>query len=408
MRVLDRISTVVLQPSELGVPRWHVAAAGAAAAGLTWAMVLLVCFVGWMTAPHAPGGLGDVAGIAAAAWFVGTGGGVAASGAPFEVVPLGFWAVAVWLTTVVLRRAVAMAHPGEPALRWPQTLAREVLPLFAGGYAVVVLALALSTLAGPIRPSILTLPLVFSVPVAAAVVAVAVRPDSPQAQVREALLERAPLWVRRGLAPGLWAAGLLLAVSALLTVAAVVARLSQVVGLHETLDPGWVGGILLVVGQLLYLPTLALWALGWLAGPGFQVADGAAVTLSGAQPGLLPLVPVLGAVPAESTYPGWVSAVLLVPVAAGVVAGWRSARSWTRLASWRSKGLSAAVAVVTAALPLGILSALASGAAGTGRLAAVGTNPVLVTAALVGELALGALAYLLVDLARLQWFDRAS
>jgi hypothetical protein len=186
---------------------------------------------------------------------------------------------------------------------------------------------------------------------------------------------------------------------------ALVWRLPTVVGLHQSVDAGWFGGLLLVLAQLLYLPTLAVWGTAWLAGPGFQVAMGGSVTVSGAQPGLLPLVPALGAVPPEASYPTWVTAALLLPVTLGAVAGWRACRSWSRLASWRAKALSSLTAVSTAALLVGLVAVPASGAMGVDRLAAVGTTPVLVALALLVELALGALVVLLVELVRLQFFD---
>ena len=86
-----------------------------------------------------------------------------------------------------------------------------------------------------------------------------------------------------------------------------------------------------MLAQLLYLPTFAEWGVAWLAGPGFQITTGGAVTVTGAEPGLLPLVPVLGAVPPEASYPGWVMAALLVPVAPGWSPGGRPA---TRGAAW--------------------------------------------------------------------------
>ena len=88
-----------------------------------------------------------------------------------------------------------------------------------------------------------------------------------------------------------------------------------------------------------------------------------------------------------------------------MVTGWQACHAWSRLASWRVKALTCLTAVGTAALLVGGLALLSSGAMGVDRLSAVGANPLLVGVALLSELALGALAYLLVDLVRLQFFD---
>ena len=374
------------------------------AAVASWAVLALLGLLAWLSAPESGGGLADALGVSTAMWFIGTGGRVVASGVPLEVVPLGFWAIAVWLTVIALRHTLRIAHRGERGTRWRQALSREVLPLFAAGYAVPVVALGLASVLGPARPTVAGLVGVFSVPLAAVGV-VLTRPEEPEAPVVASLAEPVPLWLRRGLRPGLWAAAALLAAGAMVVLVALGWRFGTIVGLQQSVDAGWFGGLLLVLAQLLYLPTLAVWGVAWLAGPGFQVATGGAVTVSGAEPGLLPLVPVLGAVPPEASYPAWVTAALLVPVAVGGFAGWRAARAWSRLASWRVKAYSCLTAVGTAALLVSVLTVLSSGAMGVDRLAALGTNPLLVGLALFCELALGALAYLLVDLVRLQFFD---
>ena len=76
---------------------------------------------------------------------------------------------------------------------------------------------------------------------------------------------------------------------------------------------------MLTLGQVVILPNVALWAASWMAGPGFGLGEGAAITWSQSNPGLLPLIPGLGAVPAPGPLPDglWLSA--LVPVAAGAV-----------------------------------------------------------------------------------------
>ena len=317
MSLLDRVR---LWPAAAGdtdeaggsrppVPRWQLVGGGLVAALASWAVVAVLGLLAWMASPQAEAGLGDTLGVATALWFLGSGGRVVASGVPFEVVPLGYWALAVWLTSLALRHTLRLAHQGERATGWPQTLVREVLPLFAAGYAVPVLVFGLASFAGPAHPTLAGLLGVFTVPLGALLL-VALRPDEPEAVVIEALVEPVPLWLRRSVAPALWGAVGLLGAGALVVLGALVWRFEVVLGLHQSVDAGWVGGIVLLLAQLAYLPTFAVWGLSWLAGPGFDVAAGGTVTVSGAQPGLLPLVPVLGAVPPEGSYPGWVTAAL--------------------------------------------------------------------------------------------------
>ena len=109
--------------------------------------------------------------------------------------------------------------------------------------------------------------------------------------------------------------------------------------------------------------------------------------------GVLPVVPVLGALPSAPVPAGWVvAAALAVPVVAGALAGWRSARAAepTDL-GLVSRLLDALLAAVGAAVLLGLLVALSRGPIGPGRMAQVGANPLVVAPFLAIGLAIGAL-----------------
>ena len=196
-------------------------------------------------------------------------------------------------------------------------------------------------------------------------------------------------------APAFGARWLLLAVGTVLVVAMVVARWSTVSGLNTAVNAGVVGGSALTAGQLLVLPNLAVWALAWLAGPGFQIADGSPITLAGAHPGLMPMIPVLGALPSDGTWSGWLNLLLTVPMLAGVGIGWLACRSLARLSSWRTKLATAMTAAATSAVCVTVLAAMGSGAVGVERLSAVGTRPLLFGAALLGQVVAGAAASVL-------------
>jgi hypothetical protein len=203
-------------------------------------------------------------------------------------------------------------------------------------------------------------------------------------------LDRLPRWLPRAVRPGVHGAAILLGLGAVLVVIMVAARWSTVSGLHAAVNAGLVGGGVLTAAQLLVLPNLAVFALAWLAGPGFQIADGSTITLAGAHPGLMPMIPVLGALPSDGAWSGWLILLLSVPVLAGGVIGWLACRSLARLSSWRTKLATALAAVVTSAAGLTVLAALGSGAVGVDRLTAVGTRPLVFGAALLGLLVAGA------------------
>jgi hypothetical protein len=170
----------------------------------------------------------------------------------------------------------------------------------------------------------------------------------------------------------------------------VVLRFEQISHLHDELAAGVVGGVVLTLAQVLCLPNLGLWALSFLAGTGFSVAEGASTTWTGSRSALMPMVPVLGALPDPGAFPGWLPALALVPIGIGALVGWRSLRSLALLSTTRTKLLVTGTAVVLAAATIGLLDVLAGGSLGAQRLTHMGAPAGAMTLALLVELAIGA------------------
>lgn len=176
---------------------------------------------------------------------------------------------------------------------------------------------------------------------------------------------------------------------------ALVARSGQIVALYQTANLGGVGGAVVSLAQLAYLPTLIVWGVAFLAGPGFAVGTGTAVSPAGTDLGVLPGIPVLGALP--TTTSPWLLAAALLPVGAGALAGWMLRAGTPALAS-ADMTVRAALAVGVAVLSgggAGGLAALASGGFGPARLARLGPAPGPVALAVGVEVLVGAAAFLL-------------
>ncbi|HEU5000911.1 MAG TPA: DUF6350 family protein [Lapillicoccus sp.] len=380
-----------------GVDWWASPAAGALAAAGSWLLLALPALVVWVATSHTTVGWGDALGVASAGWFLGHGASVTAGEVTLSLAPLGVTLVALLLTARGARRLLDRTERVAPGTRWPRLLVREILPGFVLGYASVALVAWLLTLAGPARPRFAAVLGALAVPLLALAWALLRRyVAGEETGVVGPWLDRLPRWLPRAVRPGVRGAGLLLGIGVVLVVVMVVARWSTVSGLHAAVNAGAVGGLVLTAGQLLLLPNLAVWGLAWLAGPGFQIAEGGTVTLAGAHPGLMPMVPVLGALPSDGTWSGWLLCLLSVPVLAGGGIGWLGCRSLARLSSWRTKLASALTAAVTSAAALTVLAALGSGAVGVERLDAVGTRPWLFGVVLLGELVAGAAAWVFV------------
>lgn len=219
-------------------------------------------------------------------------------------------------------------------------------------------------------------------------------------RLRRMIAEGPQPWLAAGgaaLRAGLGTVATVTAVAALLTACALLLGYGQVIALYESVQAGVLGGVALTVAQLAVLPTLVVWAAAWLVGPGFAVGAGSTVSPIAVSLGPLPAVPVLGALPAEPSPLGFIT--LLVPVLAAFAAGLAVRPRLAAAAAavgveggalrlW-SLG-AAALAAVIAAVAMGFLAFVAAGAAGPGRLAAVGPDPVAVGLWMLAETFVGA------------------
>ncbi|WEK62383.1 MAG: DUF6350 family protein [Candidatus Microbacterium colombiense] len=173
-------------------------------------------------------------------------------------------------------------------------------------------------------------------------------------------------------------------------------RGGEVVALFQSARVDALGATVMALAQFAYLPTLLVWAASWLAGPGFAVGVGTAVSPAGTQLGVVPGIPILGLLPENSSI--WMLIVVLVPIAAGAVAGWavRSRLVWegTPLALLPRATIAFGIGVVTAGVAA-IAGALAHGSIGPGRLIEIGPAPVPFALALGGEVVIGAAILLL-------------
>ena len=191
----------------------------------------------------------------------------------------------------------------------------------------------------------------------------------------------------------------LLAAGGILVTVSLVRHFSEIAATMANLDAGPVGEFALTVVGALSLPTLDIWGLSVIVGPGFELGSGNALNAFGGEVEILPALPVLAAVPAG--VPAWAPVLLCVPVALGVLAARiRWGRDLPTLTGTIASGagLAGGVALLVAGLCL-----LASGSLGGGRLAAVGPQPLAVAGAAAGLVLLGFLAEAAFQSLHLSW-----
>lgn len=347
-------------------------------------LVLLLTVVAMLGAPGTgavPWGVATR--TAGGVWLLGHGVPVTVGDAAVTIVPLGVAALAVFCTYVCAKRATAPVASG--------VLAGTVL------YAVTTTAVAA---AGGLRGGALLTAAVGGAVVGGVGLGVGVlaQPDAPRvAEVVEATFGWVPPVARLGVRAGALATALLLGAAAVVTTLWVLAGRATAGDVLAGLAPGWIGGVVLGVAQLALLPNLVLWALAWLAGPGFAVGEGTSFTVRGVVDGPLPAFPLLGALPGPSWSGGASLAAPALVVLCGVVAGgfaWR--RLEPTLVRWSDVAWVAGATAVTAGAVVALLQRWAGGAVGVGRLAEIGAQPLAVGAVVAAEVLVGVGAVLAV------------
>ena len=221
-------------------------------------------------------------------------------------------------------------------------------------------------------------------------------------RLRQLIADAPPLLTGGGgaaLRTGLGAVATVVLAGSLLATTALVFGFGQVIALYESVQAGVLGGLALTLGQLALLPTIVLWSASWLIGPGFALGAGSIVSPVAVSLGPLPAIPLLGALPAGESPLGYLT--LLVPVAAAFAAGLavrpRLADAFGRAYAYDLplgarvgwSVLTGVLAAIVAGLAMGFLAWLAAGAAGPGRLAVVGPDPVAVGVWMLAETLLG-------------------
>ncbi|MFT3861817.1 DUF6350 family protein [Micropruina sp.] len=333
-------------------------AAGAAAAVVGWLLVIGLVMVGWFTAMAIP--VPRMLGFAGQLWLAGHGAGATIGEVTVTLAPLGLSLLFVLLTRtvvgLVLRVVPGAALDGLGALKaWA---------LVTAGYGAVGGVVALSSGAAPRAGWALLGGLVVGALGSGWVLAPRLRRLAP-----------APVWLAglpRAVVTGL---ATMTAVAAAVLLVGLIVGSERVSLIENSLATDAVGNWLLVIAQLLYLPNLLAWSASWVLGAGFSVGVGSFVSPLLSTVGLLPAVPVFGAVPQPGGGSAWSYAWLVSGLVAGAAAGWTaSARpavggSWLRaLARGAGSGFGVAVLIV-------VVGVLSRGDLGNGRL--VGMGPVL-------------------------------
>lgn len=406
MSLFDRVRNlnVTSPPSSseamVGGPlRLSAAMSGVSAALVSLLVIVLPVLLAWVASPKSTVSWTQALSVGSCVWLLANGAQLSAGSATISLTPLLLAALSVLVATVAARQMLMQLDDGRPSrLQKCGGLRRDVADAgvaFVFAYAAMGLVVTLATAGDPLSASLWgAVAGTAVVGVVSVLIALTMEFRGQVGAVAPGLAtvlkNRVPIHLRRAVRPGLWGAFAVFGAGAALTLVMVVTHLGRISRLYDALGPDPVGVVVISLGQLMVLPNVALWAASWMAGPGFGLGEGTAITWSQSNPGLLPLIPGLGAVPAPGQLPAGLWFSVLVPVAAGSLVGWRALRAVARLSSWRVKATVAGAACAVASLLLTLASVLAGGSLGAARLSGVGAPSLLFGAAVLAELLLGA------------------
>lgn len=342
-----------------------LSAVGAAAAG--WLLVAAPVVVATLTGPSRA--LSGGFGFATEFWLLAHGAGANIGGTTITLMPLGLTAVFVLiisgLSGVAARQAVLALDSDELTAEVQQRLLARVVLSFTLAYALTVGIVAF----------LLTTPAQVAKALFGCVLLAGLSSLAGVGRVLGWNPTRVwPTWAKRvPMAAGAGLATVVVGASVALVVALFQGR-TRIAELATSLGADPVGGVVLILGQVAYLPNIVMWAASWVLGAGVVIGEGSVISPTVTHVGLLPALPVLGAVPAETTRSSAMVLWLLVGVLAGVAAAW-TAVAPRRRARVDETSLVGGLAGVVAGLALTVVAVLSRGDLGVARLVGVGPRP---------------------------------
>lgn len=393
----------------------------------------------WISSPYPDSGPGGALHVAAALWVLAHGAELvradtlSGTPAPVGLTPLLFLLLPVWLLHRAARdatdpgdgvgvavgaapKAGSGARPawlaGAPDAGPPPVSARLAWTGVVLGYLAVAGPVVLYAQGGALRPSAwwaaVCLPLVAMGAAGAGVWTAFGRPGGPVGRalrvlprkLRELMVEPDARLGAATRAAGAGAA-VLVGGGALLLAVSLVWHSAAAGEAFLRLTEGWSGRFAVLLLCLTLVPNAAVWAAVYALGPGFVLGTGHVVAPTASAPvALLPPFPLLAAVPdaGPGTPLHWATGA--VPLVAGAVVGWFTARAATAAPaaasatactegapdaadaagpgsaagvwSWRRTAAAAVVAAVLCAVLVALLAAFAGGPLGSAALARFG------------------------------------
>ncbi len=372
-RPILRVSSPEAPPDR---PLVLVAALGSAAVAVGGLVIFLgASIAGWFAADV--GTVGAAMRVGALGWLVSNGSGLGGGGVSVQAVPLGFLLLFSYALYRTGRWAGATSRVPS---QWYVALA--ALSMGACYSVIATVASLVAEVDGVSAPLGRT---------AASFLAVGALTGGAGlvhgSGIDATLAGRLPDEFRAALVGG--AAGVLtmLALGAAVFAGSLATHFSTAVTLAEGTRSGVVGSVILALVGAALVPNAVLCAGAFVAGPGFALGTGTSVAPGDVRIGLLPDVPLLAALPAAADA-WWIWALTLLPLVAGAAAALVAIRRYP-VSGIGGASRRGALAGLGGGVAFGLLTVLATGAVGPGRLQLIGPDLPTTTVACALALTLG-------------------
>lgn len=356
--------------------------------GIGLAVLTTITLIGWIAAPRTAFGHGlpGVFRTAVNFWLVSHHAGFSVDRGRVGLLPLGVLLIPGVLLYRsggwMIRRVLPRDEAGRPVAAGRADARRAVVGAavaLAVPYAGLAGLLALAAASPVVRPSPWQAVVACFVVAAsgggmgAARTVVAVRTGRRVRSGLGALLRLLPERPRSLVIGVAGSVSVLLGTGAVLVGASLALHMGEAARQYDLLAPGIVGGALLFLVQLAFLPNAVIWGMSYAIGPGFAVGAGTSVAATGVLLDVVPVFPPLAALPQAGPAPVASLVALAAPFLAGIVGGVLTVRAMPSTVSESAPlwgfASGALTGVVTAAL-----AALSGGPLGGARMATVGPS----------------------------------
>ncbi|WP_225991803.1 cell division protein PerM [Actinomadura montaniterrae] len=357
-----------------------VAALWCVGIGLT--VLTTVTLLGWVAAPKTAlgHGLSGVFRTAVNFWLVSHHAGFSYGHGRVGLLPLGV----LVLPGALLYRGGAWMIRGLGLPLRPRVAVVRVAAALAVPYALLAMLMALAVSAPEVHPSawqallgcLLVAVIAGGLGAARAVVAAQVAAEARGRRVRSglgALLRLLPDRPRSLVIGVAGSVAVLAAAGAVLVGGSLALHTSESDRVYDLLAPGIVGGVLLLLVELAFLPNAVIWGIAYAVGPGFAVGAGTSVSPTGVFLDTVPAFPPLAALPEAGPAPAVSLLALAAPFVAGAVGGVLTIRTMPSATSEGAPLWGFVSGTLTGAV-VALLAALSGGPLGGGRMATVGPS----------------------------------